>query len=119
MRYWRKEEPVDLSTFDPNGSYTPAELDRYAEAMLKEDIRENGNVGHVLLTDHLKQRARREHPVDASNIDGTITQILDSNKTRPNDASGDGQKLYNRSHPRGRKVNSKRQRTKHGASFYR
>jgi hypothetical protein len=118
MRYWRREEPVDLSTFDPDGKYTPAELDRYAEAMLKEDIRENGNVGHVLLTDHLKQRARREHPVDASNIDGTITQML-SKTDRPVDSAGDGQKLYNRSHPRGRKVNSKRQRTTHGASYYR
>lgn len=117
--YWQKQLEVDLSTFDPNGKYTDRELDAYADAMLKEDIREHGNVRHVLLKDHLDSRRRREYPVDASKIDESLTNLLPKNNDRPVNASGDGQMMYNRTHPRGRKVNSKEQRQRHGASFYR
>lgn len=117
--YWQKQLEVDLSTFDPNEKYTDRELDAYADAMLKEDIREHGNVRHVLLKDHLDSRRRREYPVDASKIDESLTNLLPKNNDRPVNASGDGQMMYNRTHPRGRKVNSKEQRQRHGASFYR
>lgn len=35
-RYYEEEE---LPEFDPNGHYTPAQLDRYGEALLREDAR--------------------------------------------------------------------------------
>lgn len=118
MAWYRKQEQVDFETFDETKDYTPHQLDLYANALLKDDIRENGNVNNILLPDHLISRSRREHLVDSSNIDGTITQML-SPKDRPVDHSGDNQRLYNRSHPKGRKVNSKKARKSSGASYYR
>lgn len=115
---WRYQETVDLSTFDPEGCYTSRELDAYAEAMLKEDIKEHGNVRNVLLRDHLASRDRREIKVDATKIDGNITNLLPKSD-RPVDGSGDGQMMYNRTHPKGRKVNSIEQRRANGASFFR
>jgi hypothetical protein len=38
---------------------------------------------------------------------------------RPGVTAGDGQMMYNRTHPRGRKVNSVEQRKRNGASWYR
>lgn len=116
---WRyQQEPVDLSTFDPEGDYTVSELDAFASQMLKEDIKQNGNIRHVLLKDHLAARDRREIKVDATQIDGKITDLLPKSD-RPVNASGDGQMMYNRTHPKGRKVNSIEQRRANGASFFR
>ena len=118
MAWYRQEDQVNLEDFDPNGDYTSYQLDLYASAMLKEDIKKNGNVNHVLLKDHLASRDRREIKVDATKIDGTITDML-ARSDRPVDHSGDNQRMYNRSHPKGRKVNSLAQRRNAGASYYR
>lgn len=100
------------------------EFDPFTDAILKEDIKakkdreEEDDAPVILFKEHIISRERREVPVDATQIDGTLTNML-KKSDRPVDASGDGQMMYNRTHPRGRKVNSKEQRTKHGASFYR
>ena len=119
MAWIVKPEPVDLSTFDPNSSdYTSDQLEAYADAMLKEDIKENGNQNHILFKEHLAARARREIKVGSGVVDDMITAHLPKSE-RPGVTAGDGQMLYNRTHPRGRKVNSREQRAKNGASYYR
>lgn len=64
--------------------------------------RSNGGKNPVLFEEHLKNRQRREIYTTVGTPDPEIV-------------SG----LFNRTHPQGRKVNSKEQRSKHGASFYR
>jgi hypothetical protein len=64
--------------------------------------RGNGGKNPILFEDHLKNRQRREIYTSVGTPDPEIV-------------SG----LFNRTHPQGRKVNSKEQRSKHGASFYR
>lgn len=97
----------------------------FADAILKEDIKKRKEEGtekdapQVLFKEHLESRDRREYSVDATQIDGTLTNMLKKNSDRPVDVSGDGQMFYNRTHPKGRKVNSKEQRSRHGASYYR
>ena len=121
MAFWyQRTEPVDFNDFDPDRrDYTQTELDAYAEALLKEDIKENGNVRHILFKEHLAARDRREIKVGDGIADETLTNLLSKNKDRPVSAAGDGQMMYNRTHPRGRKVNSKEQRSRNGASYYR
>lgn len=119
MAYFQRIEPADYSTFDPaRTDYSGAELDAYAEALLKQDIRENGNVNNILFREHLAARDRREIKVGSGVADESLTNLLPKSD-RPGVTSGDGQMMYNRTHPRGRKVNSKEQRSRNGASFYR
>lgn len=119
MGYFQRIEPADYSTFDlTKDDYSGAELEAYADAFLKQDIKENGNVQHILFREHLAARGRREMSVGSGVADGTLTNLLPKSD-RPGVTSGDGQMMYNRTHPRGRKVNSKEQRSRNGASFYR
>jgi len=115
---WNQKTEVNLEDFDPNGNYSAKELEAYAEAMLKEDIKENGNVNHILFEEHIKTRWRREVPNSTGIADPTLTNLL-GNPNRPVDHSGDGQMMFNRTHPRGRKTNSASQRKKNGASYFR
>jgi hypothetical protein len=119
MGYFQRIEPVDYSTFDAEKTdYTSAELDAYAEALLREDIKANGNVQHILFKEHLAARARREVVTESGVADKTLTNLLPKGQ-RPGVTSGDGQMMYNRTHPRGRKVNSKEHRLRNRAAFYR
>lgn len=64
----------------------------------------------ILFESHLYQRKRREIYVAAGTPDPAYTMDRFGKPTKGS---------YNRVHPDGRKVNSKEQRSKHGASFYR
>jgi hypothetical protein len=119
MAWIVKQEPVDLSEFDPDSSdYSSEQLEAYADAMLRKDIKENGNQKHILFKEHLAARARREIKVGSGVADDIITAHLPKSQ-RPGVTSGDGQMMYNRTHPRGRKVNSLEQRKRNSASFFR
>jgi hypothetical protein len=64
--------------------------------------RGNGGDNPVLFEEHLKNRQRREIYTSVGTPDPSIVAGI-----------------FNRTHPQGRKVNSKEQRSRHGASFYR
>lgn len=119
MRYFQRQEPVDFDTFDDGREdYSSSELEAYADALLRDDIKEHGNQKHILFREHLAARARREVSVGSGVADSTLTNLLPKSD-RPGVTAGDGQMMYNRTHPRGRKVNSKEQRSRNGASYYR
>lgn len=111
--YRTRQEEVDLDTFDPEGDYTGKELEAFATAMLRKDSRENKDEWQekgILFDSQLANRYRRE----VYNKHGVpIAEDLSPA------GMGDGQTMYNRTHPQGRKVNSDKQRREHGASFYR
>lgn len=93
-------------------SATPWELDRFADVILWEDIEAGNKNFHepvVLMYEHLKERRKREVYVASGTPDEAITDEL----------SPDGQMIYWRSHPRGRKVNDIVQRKTNKASYYR
>ena len=64
----------------------------------------------ILFESHLYNRKRREIYVEAGTPDPAFTM---DRKGRPTTG------MYNRSHPEGRKINTKAQRAKNGASYYR
>jgi hypothetical protein len=63
----------------------------------------------ILFDSHLYNRKRREIYVEAGTPDPAFTMY----KGRPTEG------MYNRAHPEGRKINTKAQRAKNGASYYR
>lgn len=73
----------------------------------RRDIR---GVNPILFESHLYNRRRREIYVEAGTPDPAFTM---DRFGRPIHG------LYNRSHPDGRKINTKSQRAKNGASYYR
>jgi hypothetical protein len=110
---WKYSEDVDPATFDPEKEYTATELEAYGTAMLKEDRRQ-GNKTDILFENQIYERARKEKSF------GDLTKVFNTtNKNRPGTYSGDGQAMFNRRHPEGRRVNSKEAREKHGAGYYR
>ena len=116
-----REYDVNIDDFDPNGKYTSRQLDAYATAFLREDRRhhttaENKKLG-ILLPDQLKKLENREVPVDATEIDGTLTNVM-QDPQKPGVFKGDNQKMFGRSHPKGRRVNTDEQRSR-GSSYYR
>lgn len=64
----------------------------------------------ILFESHLYNRRRREIYVEAGTPDPAFTM---DRFGQPSTG------IYNRSHPDGRKINTKSQRAKHGASYYR
>lgn len=120
----RQKEQVDLSTLDDQGSYSNRELEAFADAMLRADKEGTENPTGwytqtgILFEEHLYSRSRREIGNASGIADPTLTRGLQDSQ-KPGRFSGDGQMMYNRTHPRGRKVNSKEQRDKNGASYYR
>jgi hypothetical protein len=104
----RKDALEELGEFDPTRTdYTERELNMYADKMLRE-------VGptedcQFLFQEHIEPRWRKEVRVESGTPDASVTNSL----------SPDGQTMYNRQHPQGRKVNSDSQRKVHGASYYR
>jgi len=105
---YRKEALQELQPFDPTRSdYSERELAMYADLML----REGGSTpdAPILFQEHIEPRWRKEVTVSEGTPDRAITNSL----------SADGQTMFNRQHPQGRKVNSETQRKTNGASYYR
>ena len=115
---WYRPEDVDPEDFDPEANYTNSQLEAFATAFLKRDRRENKHLDlGILFQDQLDNRNKREVPVDALEIDPTLTQSMQEKNGRPGVHKGDGQRIFSRTHKEGRKVNSLQQRLK-GSSFY-
>lgn len=115
---FRDEKGKEL-TFDPArpGAYSQTALARFTEAILRHDARNREPINGenpILFEEHLYNRRRREINV-ASGTPDDLKGLWD----KPGVTRGDGQVLYNRTHPQGRKVNSEEARKKHGASWYR
>lgn len=107
-----KEDLPDPATFNPIKSYTGWELDRFADAILWQEIekgKKNFEDPVILMFEHLKERYRREVYTVRGIPDETVTH----------DLSPDGQTMYWRTHPKGRKVTTAEQQKKNSASFYR
>lgn len=114
MPGWKRRPvapPEDL-VYEEGRQYTARELEALADQFLRADAKEIdpetgkergiGGKDPILFAEHIYQRQKRE--------------ILNENGVpEPGLVSG----LYIRSHPEGRRINSKEQRTKHGASYYR
>jgi hypothetical protein len=118
---WQKVEPVDPDSFDPSTEYNNRELEAYADAILRADSKQFVKYSKeqgILFPEHIYIRQRREIGNSSGIADPTLTASL-QDKQKPGRHSGDGQTMYNRRHPRGRKVNSEQQRKDHGASYYR
>ena len=92
-------------TFDPDGTYTPAQLDFYATVMLRATIKEGDKLkgdSPILFKEHLDTRHKRE---------------IYNSKGVPDPSIQQG--MYWKTHPQGRKVNTDTARKEQGASFYR
>lgn len=124
MSQWQrfsKPEPVDFSDFSEEEDYSARELEAFADALLRADSRQFTNYSRehgILFAEHIYTRQRREIGNASGVADPTLTASL-QDKQKPGRHSGDGQTMYIRTHPRGRKVNSREQRKKNGASYYR
>ena len=106
----RKEFEKELPPFDPTRTdYTERELELYTNAMLREDLAARPDAPKIVFQEHIEPKWRREVLAKSGTVDDEITKSL----------SRDGQMMYNRQHPQGRKVNSKEQRDRNGASYYR
>lgn len=118
---WYRKRPVkisDLEEFQEGKEYNSSELEAFATAMLKKDRRDTGEDHNILFDEQIYNKSKREILVDAFDIDGTLTNIM-QDKDKPGVYKGDGQKMYNRAHPLGRKVNDETARKTKGASYYR
>lgn len=123
--YYKNKPDVDLDTFDPDESYTDKQLEAYADAFLKKDKAEVDGESNtqkwqkeygILFDDHLASRKRREILTALGTPDPAFTGSTQESSAK---TSGDGQAMFFRSHPEGRKVNSKEQRKRNGAGYYR
>jgi len=117
MWYRRQQKPADYADFSEKETYTSIELEAFASALLKKDRRDSGHDHDILFAEQLYNKSKREIMVDAFDIDGTLTNIM-QDKNKPGIYKGDGQKMYNRSHPQGRKVNTEDSRKNRGSSYY-
>lgn len=99
-----------------SGDYTPSQIDRFTDAILRADAKVHPIKGEnpILFDEHIMNRKRREIQVGS----GTPDKI-DGLDNERGIHKGDGQKIFNRTHPQGRKVNSAHQRRVNGASYYR
>lgn len=108
--FWKH---LDEKDFDPHATYTDRDLEMYANAILSKDVSEHPDGPRILFQEHIEPKWRREVSPGKDSKTGTVDSTL-TNATSP-----DGQRMYNRQHPEGRKVNSKQQRESNGASYYR
>lgn len=104
---FRKEMLAELPEFDPNAEYDERTLSMFADKFLREAG--STDTCQFLFQEHIEPRWRKEVRVETGTPDASITNSL----------SPDGQTMYNRQHPQGRKVNSDAQRKSNGASYYR
>lgn len=122
-RYWQRREKIDLDTFELTDDCSARDLEGYADALLRADAKTNPDVETgILFEEHLYNRKKREVYVKSQDsngiVDPTLTAAIAGRDERGR-IRGDGQTMYNRTHPQGRKVNSEEQRKKNGASYYR
>ena len=107
---------VDLKNIEPSSKYTTTFfMEQFGEAMLREDINKQESPQRyqkhtlgVKFDGQLKKIESREKHSKSGVVDDSITAA----------ASPDGQRLYNRSHQDGRRVNTEEQRKEHGSSYY-
>lgn len=105
---YRKDMLKELPPFDPTREdYTEFELGMYADQMLRDAGA--SDEAPFLFQEHIESRWRTERSTANGTPDPTLTKAL----------SKDGQTMFKRQHPEGRKVNSKEQRKINGASYYR
>lgn len=105
---FRKEALLELPPFDPTRTdYTERELAMYSDVLLREAG--SDEECPFLFQEHIEPRWRKEVKVESGTPDAALTRSL----------SKDGQTMFNRQHPEGRKVNSEQQRKTNGASYYR
>lgn len=103
----------DPDDFDPTQTYSKIELDLFADAILWRDVQNGRRNFHdpvILFEEHELERRKREIYVWT----GTPTETVLADFESP-----DGQRMYWRSHPRGRRMNSEEQKKKNRASWYR
>jgi hypothetical protein len=107
----RKDYEKELEPYDPDKAdlYTARELEAYANQMLREDVADKKDGPRVLFQEHIEPKWRKEVRSESGVVDDALTNAM----------SKDGVRMYNRTHPSGRKVNSEEARRKHGASYYR
>ena len=111
-----KHIKVDLKNLDPKSKYASQHfIEQFGEAMLRTDInkaespqRYQKHVVGVKFESQLKKITSREKHSKSGVVDDTITSA----------GSPDGQRIYNRSHPEGRRVNTEEQRKEHGSSYF-
>lgn len=99
-----------MAEIHPSYEYTSWELNELADELLREDARNERPIGEypaILFNEHLYHRRKREILSTSGVVDEALT----------NELSPDGQRMFHRTHPEGRKVNSPEQR-KRGSSFY-
>lgn len=113
---WYYREKANIDDFDEKEKYTNSQLEAFATSLLKNDRKESKESHGILFDEQLDIDKRREVLVDASEIDGTLTQSIQDNE-RPGTYKGDGQRIFWRRHPQGRKVNSNEARSR-GASYF-
>lgn len=109
MGWFNRRDDVNVDDFDPDGDYTSTELDAYADAFLRKNSKEKPiNVyPQILMEEHLYNRRRREILTNQGFPDESLTEAI----------SKDGQMLYQRQHPQGRRVNTDEARAR-GSSYY-
>lgn len=107
---FRKEFTKNLPEFDPSRTdYSQRELELYSDALMWQDRDDHPQGPRILMQEHIEPDWRREVHAAIGTVDEEITKAK----------SKDGQTMYNRRHPEGRKVNSKQQRKVNGASYFR
>lgn len=121
--FFRKPD-VKWEDFNPEEEdYTGAQLDAFATAFLRKDRKEHkaANDGKeppitILFEEQLYNRSKREICVNALEIDETLTNSM-ADTEKPGVTKGDGQRIYQRAHPKGRGLNTDEAR-KRGASYF-
>lgn len=99
-----REQVKELPEFDPKKKYTPRQLELYATKLLFDQKDSRGKFlddGPIWLSDDQFQTRWKREIINQEGV--------------PDPALVSG--IYNRTHPQGRKVNSKQAR-EGGASFY-
>jgi hypothetical protein len=100
---------LEVEDFDPDAPWKPWELDVWADVFLRADEKRMEEEPAILFEEHIHERRRHEIYVASGTPDTELT----------NATSKDGQTMYWRQSPVGRKVNSEEQRKTNGASYYR
>jgi len=116
MAGWNNKVREELPEYDKakadRGEYSKTDLEGYADQMLRAAAAEVdtktgkqrgiGGDHPILFPEHEYARKRREIYTESGTPDPSLVAGI-----------------YNRTHPQGRKVNSKEQRQRNGASYYR
>lgn len=116
MSSWNNKDAIDRPDYDQDkadkGEYNSKDLEYYADQILRKESasvdpetgkrRGIGGENPILFEEHIYARKRREIFCEQGVPDPSIVAGI-----------------YNRYHPKGRKINSSSQRKSNGASYYR